>query len=289
MAGRILVTGSLGLLGAAVVDELVRAGREVVGLDRRLPDGDPPGSFRRDDLSSCDTLAGLMAGCRGVVHCAAISSLHAAPEETVFATNVTTTANVLLAAERAGVARVVYASSQSALGFAYATRIVAPDRLPVDETHPCRPVEAYGLSKRVGEQLCEMVAARSALSTVALRFPVIWAHGNFAAHTQKRLGDPAQAAKSQWAYVDRRDAARACHLALDAPPGPRYRLYNIGARWPFDLDDPGRTVPAAYGLPPGSVDWLAPDTAIFDCGRAAAELKFKARWKWSRTGVEDLS
>lgn len=283
---RILLTGSLGHLGAAVARELGGAGHDLTCIDRLAADGGTPGTFVRDDLSDVGRLAGLLKGMDAVVHCAAIATLHAAPEETVFATNVTTTANMLLAAERTGISRFVYASSQSALGFAYAPHIVAPDRLPVDETHPCRPVEGYGLSKRVGEQFCEMISARSAMTTVPLRFPVIWSHERFEAHTRKRLDDPVQAAKSQWAYVDLRDAAAGCRLAVEVPVEHRHRVFNISADRPFELADPAATLRRAYGDVEGLDAVAASGASVFDAGRAAAELGFRARWRWTRTRVE---
>lgn len=286
MARRILLTGSTGHLGAAVARELAGAGYDLTCIDRLVPDGNPPGNFVRDDLSDVARLAGLLKGMDAVVHCAAIATLHAAPEETVFATNVTTTANMLLAAERAGVGRFVYASSQSALGFAYAPRIVAPDRLPVDETHPCRPVEGYGLSKQVGEQFCQTISARSSMTTAALRFPVIWSHERFEAHTRKRLDDPVQAAKSQWAYVDLRDAALGCRLAAETRAAHRHRVYNIGADRPFELADPAATLRASYGDVAGLAEAAASGLAIFDASRAAAELGFRPCWRWNRARVE---
>lgn len=284
---RILLTGSLGHLGVGVAHELAEAGHDLTSVDRLASDGGAPGAFVRDDLSDLGRLAGLMRGMDAVVHCAAIATLHAAPEETVFATNVTTTANMLLAAERAGIRRFIYASSQSALGFAYALRIVPPDRLPVDETHPCRPVEGYGLSKRMGEQFCEMISARSAMTTVALRFPVIWSHERFEAHTRKRLEDPVQAAKSQWAYVDLRDAAVACRLAIEAPLSTRFRVYNVGAPQPFALDAAERTLAETYGPGIPRAEGWRPDSSVFAVDRVERELGFRAVWLWDRNGIKN--
>ena len=284
---RILLTGSLGHLGVGVAHDLVGAGHDLTCVDRLASDGNARGAFVRDALSDVGRLAGLLRGLDAVVHCAAIATLHAAPEETVFATNVTTTANMLLAAERAGIRRFVYASSQSALGFAYAPQIVPPDRLPVDEMHPCRPVEGYGLSKHMGEQFCEMISARSSMTTVALRFPVIWSHERFEAHTRKRLEDPVQAAKSQWAYVDLRDAAAACRLAIEAPLSTRFRVYHVGAPQPFALDAAERTLAETYGPGIPRADGWRPDGAVFGVDRVERELGFRAAWLWDRNGIKD--
>jgi UDP-glucose 4-epimerase len=282
---RVLVTGALGLLGREVVRALAAAGMEVVALDLKAP-AEPTGAAATivDDLSSRERIEQVLAGIDAVVHLAAIAHLHAAREDIVYATNVITTANLLLAAEAMGVARLVFASSQAALGLAYAPRVIAPDWLPVDEEHPCRPLDGYGLSKLAGEQLAGMIAARSRVGVTSLRFPVIWAPERFAEHTGKRLGDPAQGAKSQWAYIDVRDAARACLVALRRA-GSGHAVFNIAAPWPFAMDDPAALVRRWYG-DVARAGWR-PGDAVFDSRRAEQSLGFKARWHWSRDGMTD--
>lgn len=281
-SGRIVVTGVAGLLGRAVADALASEGCAVLGLDRKAPErfGSP---FAQDDLSDVEGLARRFAGADSVVHCAAIARLGDAPEPEIFANNASTTLNVLLAAEKGGLKRVVYASSQSALGLAYAPQVIAPDYLPVDEDHPARPLEAYGLSKLVGEHACEMVARRSGVTCAALRFPVIWSEDAFAANTSRRLDNPAQAAKSQWAYVDLRDAARACALAADAELAQRFRVFNIAAAWPFERAD--SEIARWYGEATAKRAGWAPGAAAFSSARARAELGFAAVWRWTKGGV----
>jgi nucleoside-diphosphate-sugar epimerase len=259
----------------------------VIALDRvtsPVPDGVQPVV---DDLSDRARLEHLLAGIDAVVHCAAYATPQAAREDIVFTGNVSATTNILLAAEAAGLGRFVYASSQSALGLAYAPQIIPPDRLPVDETHPCRPREGYALSKLVGEQICAMVAGRSNLAVTALRFPVIWAAARFAEHTAKRLGDPAQAAKSQWAYVDVRDAARACRLAIDHHGQRGFALYNIAAPWPFALAGAETTLATAYGELPRLAGWH-PGQAVFTPDKARQELDFVAEWRWTPETIERI-
>ena len=62
--------------------------------------------------------------------------------------------NCLEAAERGGVGRFVLASSEAVLGFAYRTRDLKPDYFPIDEDHPLRPQDSYGLSKVAAEEAC---------------------------------------------------------------------------------------------------------------------------------------
>lgn len=284
--GPIVVTGVAGLLGGAVASHLVTLGRTVVGLDRRAPGGSPSFAVEIDDLSDVSRLRARLEGAAGVVHCAAIARPQDAPEPVVFDNNVTTTAHVAFAAEQAGVKRLIYASSQSALGLAYAPTIVPPDYLPVDEDHPARPGEGYGLSKLVGERICAMMAERSKLSCVALRFPVIWSADRFEENTRRRIENPAQAAKSQWAYIDLRDAARACALALQAELAAPFAILNAAAAWPFEMPDPERLLDQRYGAGvPRRPGWR-PGDPIFDVRHARAALGFRAAWRWTEPGIE---
>jgi nucleoside-diphosphate-sugar epimerase len=156
----------------------------------------------------------------------------------------------------------------------------------VDEDHACHETEGYGLSKLVGEQLCRVVTYRQGMPTVSLRFPVIWAPGNFAAHTAKRIGDPTQAAKSMWSYVDVRDAAQAVALSLSADLPPN-SVFNISARWPFCQSDINGLVQRYYG----SVEKRAPigdDAPVFSASKAEKMLGFRAAYKWTAEGIVEF-
>jgi UDP-glucose 4-epimerase len=288
MASTILVTGAAGLLGGEVVRQSLAVGARVTALDRIA--GPNLGGVRTvvDDLSDVGRLRDLLDGVDTVVHCAAYPNPTAATEETVFGGNVTSTANLLFAAEARGVRRFVYASSQSALGLAYAPKLVPPDYLPVDEDHPCRPGEGYGLSKLVGEQLCALVAGRSGMVTRALRFPVIWSPARFDEHVAKRLGDPVQAAKSQWAYVDVRDAGRACLLACADHHSQAHAIVNVAAAWPFACDPAEDILQRMYGGVERRPGWW-PGDPVLSVEGAEAVLGFRARWRWTPDGIIDGS
>ena len=84
----------------------------------------------------------------------------------ILETNILGTANVLLAAQEAGVRRVVYFSSINAIGQAEPTH---PAYLPLDDDAPHHNVHNYSLSKHIGEEMCAAFAARGGLSAVSLR------------------------------------------------------------------------------------------------------------------------
>ena len=111
-------------------------------------------------------------------------------EEQYIATNVTGNWNVLEAAEHAGVRHVVVASSVAAYGLRPGRKLEL-DYLPVDEAHPLRADDAYGLSKHLIEITCENLAARGPLRIVCLRPTLILQpESELAVLAQLALPDP---------------------------------------------------------------------------------------------------
>src|SRR6202161_3395990 len=154
---RILVTGHRGNIGAPVAAQLARLGHKVVGFDR--VDG--------ADLLDLAEVRRAAVGCAAIVHLGALAHDTAGSPERIMAVNVLGTWHVLLAAEAAGVTRVIHFSSAQVFGIADGERL--PDYFPVDDAHPRRAMRAYGLSKCLAEDLCAGFTARTGILTVALR------------------------------------------------------------------------------------------------------------------------
>jgi nucleoside-diphosphate-sugar epimerase len=155
---RVLLTGDRGRIGVPARARLEAEGHEVPGFD----------ASTGGDVLDLDAVRAATAGVDVVVHLAGLADDRAGPPQDVMAVNVVGTYHVLLAAEEAGVRRVVYASSGKALGLLERP----PDYLPVDDAHRGLPTRPYGLSKWLAEQLCEAFTARSGIPTVCLR-PVL--------------------------------------------------------------------------------------------------------------------
>ncbi|WP_231861029.1 MULTISPECIES: NAD-dependent epimerase/dehydratase family protein [Frankia] len=158
-------------MGRAVTAALTSAGHRTVGFD--LMDG--------HDVCDAAGLERMSAGCGGIVHLAALDEpvddpglaafgpVTTGTDTRVFETNVVGTSNVLRAAERRGVPRVVVMSSVDVLGcFGGRGR---PAYLPLDDRHPARPAGAYAMSKWLAEQMCQVATAATGLCTVCLRPP----------------------------------------------------------------------------------------------------------------------
>ncbi len=286
---RVLVTGTSGLLGRRALNAFQVAGFEVISIDRTAPEDLPSGVVHHcADLASWEGMDAALRDADVVVHIAALTDVAATSATAMLSGNVALSSRVLIGAAEAGVARIVYASSQSALGFSRAPRPLVPDYVPVDEAHRTYPTESYGVSKRIGEEICAMIAGSHGIPTVSLRFPVIWAPGMFAGHVALRMGDPVQAVKSFWSYVDVRDAAEAVRLAafVDLPAG--HTVLDVSAGWPFCDGDIRDHVAAHYGAVPGA-SALDADSPIYAVDRAAAVLGFRARYRWWPDRIEDTA
>ena len=238
---RVLVTGSAGRVGSAVLEELGRAGHEVSPFD--LGDG--------CDVCDEESVARAVAGVEAVVHLAALNEGDAPPAG-IMATNLGGTWNVLSAAADHGVRRVVFASSVNAFGVFRGRR--APDYFPIDDDHPAYATSAYGVSKHLGEELCASVSRTTGMTTVCLRMPWVLVPGKLPAAGSA----PAVAARAG-RRVDAGSTGSSSTCATSPPPcgGAVEGGFRGHARLLIAADDAlGTDVPVAFAdeLHP-EVDW----------------------------------
>jgi nucleoside-diphosphate-sugar epimerase len=162
---------------------------------------------------------GALRGADAVLHLAAIPFSGVHPNEFVFGNNVMSTFNVFEAAAGLGIPKVVQASSFTTLGFSRWVKPFAPSYVPIDEAHPNAPQECYGLSKLVAEDIAQQYAIAHDMRTVNLRFcPVVFPElpgGGYQARLRRYWARPEEGAEKLWSYVDVRDVATVCHLALE--------------------------------------------------------------------------
>ncbi|MEW5794821.1 MAG: NAD-dependent epimerase/dehydratase family protein [Candidatus Zixiibacteriota bacterium] len=167
---RVLVTGGAGFIGSHLVDALVGKGHEVTvfdnfstGREENLSSSLSKVKVIREDILNLQALSQAATGTNLIYHLAAISSVPLSvdnPTET-FQVNLIGTSNVLEAARRSGIKRVVFISSASVYG--------ADAPVPFRETLPLEGSSPYATSKLIGEQLCNLYRRLYGLETVALR------------------------------------------------------------------------------------------------------------------------
>jgi nucleoside-diphosphate-sugar epimerase len=147
------------------------------------------------------------------VHLANIPAPGLATPAVTFNTNMTMNFNVFQAATTLGLSRVVWASSETTLGLPFD---VPPRYAPVDEDHYPLPTTTYGLSKVATETIAGHFAEWSGIPFVALRFSNIWRPEDY--HEFAEFWSDATLRRwNLWGYVDERDVALSCRLALEAP------------------------------------------------------------------------
>jgi nucleoside-diphosphate-sugar epimerase len=227
---KIVVTGGAGRLGRFVVKDSLERGHEVVSFDTAAP-AESTAAWKSIDLRNAGKLIKALKGVDAVIHLARIrfpytsngfdqaSGLWKTPDVARdaerFSHNVTITYNVLAASLEAGVKKIVCGSSLAVYGLYYPLCANSPDYLPIDEDHPLRPQDPYGISKLVGESLCESFARKNALQIASLRFSGIATEAQYPTLV-KRSKDPlCRGTGALWSTIDVRDAAIACRLAVE--------------------------------------------------------------------------
>jgi nucleoside-diphosphate-sugar epimerase len=209
-----------------------------------------------------------------VVHLAAIPASGIHTEETTFRTNMLSTYNVFEAARLLGLRRVVWASSETIFGVPFQRE--QPAYAPIDEEHPAYPESSYALSKVLSEEIGRQLHRWTGTSYVALRFSNI-----MEPHDYERFpsfwNDPRLRRWNLWGYIDARDVAESCRLALEADIGAEHFFVAAGDTV---MNRPSRelmaevfpTVP--YTPTPGDVD------ALVSTQKARRLLGYEPQWSW---------
>nr|WP_306263463.1 NAD(P)-dependent oxidoreductase [Pararhizobium sp. IMCC3301] len=237
---RILFTGGSGKAGKHVVPYLLDQGHRVVNVD--LKPLDYPGV---DNLIADITQSGQMFNVMtsyanfdelepglgvpefdAVVHFAAVPRILINPDNETFRVNTIGTYNVIEAAVKLGIRKIIIASSETTYGVCFADGRVDPDYLPVDEDYPVNPMDSYGLSKVVNENTARAFQRRSGFDIYALRI------GNvIEPHDYDRFPgffeNPAQRRRNIFCYIDARDLGQIVDLCLKKD-GLGYQVFNAG-------------------------------------------------------------
>src|SRR5487761_2561738 len=213
---KIAVTGGSGKLGKNVVRGLVDAGHEVLNLDRAGERSDGLVVVDLKDYGQViDAILGVddrHCGFDAIVHLGAIPAPGIVPDVATFHNNMLSTYNVFQAARRAGIKKIVYASSETVLGLPFDSD---PPYIPVNEEYPARPESTYSLVKHLEEQMAkELTRWDRGLSISALRFSNVMDpedYANFASFNP----DATLRKWNLWGYIDGRDGAQAVLKALE--------------------------------------------------------------------------
>jgi nucleoside-diphosphate-sugar epimerase len=228
---KVLVTGSSGHLGEALVRQLTDLGHEVLGLDSIAS----PFTACVGSITDRSCVSRCMNGVRAVFHAAALHKPHVATHSRhdFVDTNIAGTLNLLEEAVAAGVEAFVFTSTTSVFGDALVPPAGAPAQWVTEETTPI-PKNIYGLTKATAEDLCQLFHRNHGLPCIVLRtsrfFPEV---DDSKAVREAYADDNIKLNEYLYRRVDLEDVVSAHVLAAKLARSVGFRRYIISATTPF--------------------------------------------------------
>jgi nucleoside-diphosphate-sugar epimerase len=232
---KILVTGSTGHLGEALVRTLQNKSHEVVSLDLT------PSPFTSNvgSITDRNVVKQCLRGVEAVLHTATLHKPHVATHsrQDFIDTNITGTLTLLEEAVAAGVASFIFTSTTSAFGAALTPPPGAPAAWITEDVRPV-PRNIYGVTKVAAEELCELFHRSHRLACLILRTSRFFPEDDDNPATRRAYdGDNAKLNEFLHRRVDLEDVVLAHQCALEKAPRLGFGRYIISATTPFHPDD----------------------------------------------------
>ena len=235
---RIVFTGGTGKAGRHVIAHLFAKGHQILNVDLKPLDQRGVNTLIADLTDSGQAFNALTShfgfpGFEGgqpaappdaVVHFAAIPRVLIAPDNVTFAANVSSTYNVIEAAMKLGVRKVVIASSETTYGVCFAEGDKDFHSFPLEEDYDVDPMDSYGLSKVCNEKTARAFALRYGADIYALRIGNVIEPDEYAQFAGFQA-DPMIRKRNAWSYVDARDLGEIVHLCLEKD-GLGFQIFN---------------------------------------------------------------
>ncbi|MET3598140.1 NAD-dependent epimerase/dehydratase family protein [Martelella mangrovi] len=238
MSKRIVFTGGSGKAGRDVIPYLLDKSHDILNLDLVALDHPDVNTFITD-LTDSGQVFNAMSMHFGmeryedgkppvapdaVVHFAAIPRVMITPDNVTYQTNVMSTYNVIEAAMKLGVRKVIIASSETTYGVCFAEGDKDFHAFPLEEDYDVDPMDSYGLSKVCNEKTARAFALRYGADIYALRIGNVISpedYSNFPGF----LADPPSRKRNAWSYIDARDLGQIVDLCLQKD-GLGFEVFN---------------------------------------------------------------
>lgn len=237
---RILFTGGSGKAGRHAIDYLLKKGHRVLNVD--LQPLDMPGVLNRiADITDAGQMHDVMRNWAdfdelepgtgvpafdAVVHFAAVPRIMIAPDNECYRVNVLGTYNVIDAALRAGIRKIIFASSETTYGVCFANGERKPEYIPIDEDHPTVPEDSYAMSKVVNEVTARSFQARSGADIYGLRINNVIEPHEYKSKFPEFITKPEKRRRNIFAYIDARDLGHMVQCCLETD-GLGYEVFNV--------------------------------------------------------------
>ncbi|ESW89523.1 dehydratase [Mesorhizobium sp. LSJC269B00] len=238
MTKRIMFTGGSGKAGRHVVQYLVEQGCQVLNIDTR-PLDNPKVRTLITDITDSGQVFNALSSYMGlhefdpslrpqpvdaVVHFAAIPRIMMTTDNEAFRINAMGTYNVIEAAVKLGIPKVVIASSETTYGVVFANEPRDPKYFPLDEEYDVDPMDSYALSKVVNEHTARAFAQRNGTDIYALRIGNVIEPHEYSLFP-KWFADPGFRKRIAWSYVDARDLGQITLRAVETD-GLGFQVFN---------------------------------------------------------------
>jgi nucleoside-diphosphate-sugar epimerase len=235
---RVIFTGGSGKAGRHVVQYLVEQGYRVLNLDTR-PLDNPAVRTLVTDITDSGQVFNALSSYTGlheldedltpepvdaVVHFAAIPRILMAPDNEVYRVNVMGTYNIIEAAAKLGIRKVIIASSETTYGVVFNHTHRDPEYFPLDEEYPVDPRDSYALSKICNEKTAQAFAGRFGIDIYAIRIGnVVEPHeyADFPGYFAK----PEARKRIAWSYIDARDLGQVVRRGIEKD-GLGFQIFN---------------------------------------------------------------
>ena len=238
---RIVFTGGSGKAGRHVIPELIKKGHSVLNLDLAPFVGRDDVFTLKTDLTDSGQVFNALtthfnfAGYEGkeiphppdvVIHFAAYARNMLVPDSECFRGNVTATYNVIEAACKLGVKKIIIASSETTYGVCFAQGDHDYHSFPLEEDYDVDPMDTYAISKLCGERTARGFACRFGSDIYALRIGNVIEPHEYAQDFPEYVGPGVATRKRNgWAYIDARDLGQICDLCIQKD-GLGFQVFN---------------------------------------------------------------
>ena len=237
---RVLFTGGSGKAGKHAIAYLVAQGHRVLNVDLTPIEMDGVDN-RIADITDAGQIYDIMSGYAGldelgtgkgapkfdaVVHFAAIPRILVKSDNECFRVNTLGTYNIIDAAVKFGIRKIIFASSETTYGVCFSDSDRKPDYLPVDEDHPTVPEDSYAMSKVVNEVTARSFQRRTGFDIYGLRINNVIEPHEYEANFPAFMKEPSLRERNIFAYIDARDLGHFVDRCLKTD-GLGYEVFNV--------------------------------------------------------------
>jgi len=236
---RIIFTGGSGKAGRDAIPYLLNQGHQVLNLDL-IPLDHPDVFTLKTDLTDNGQVFNAFTSLfnmdeyglkerpplpDAVIHFAAYARNMLVPDNAMFESNVKQTYNVIEAACKLGIKKVIIASSETVYGVCFTQGESDYHTFPLEEDYDCDPEDSYATSKLCGERIARSFARRYKTDIYAFRIGNVMSPHQYEQDWPQILSDPPSRKRNAWSYIDARDLGKLCDCAIKTD-GLGFQVFN---------------------------------------------------------------